>query len=158
MINEILEILPSALKIKLESFSNLKSIREIRIRVNRNVILMLNSNYSLNDEYEIEYTPTLKDILEILLRISKNSIYAIQNDINNGFVTIKGGHRIGICGEVVIEDGKVKNIKNINSLNIRVANQVIGVADSLYKEVVCNGKVKNTLIVSPPRIWKDNNA
>lgn len=49
-----------------------------------------------------------KDLLDILVNISRNSIYAIQNDINSGFVVIKGGHRVGICGEVVLQDSKIK--------------------------------------------------
>ena len=106
---------------------------------------------------EITYQITmshLKDMLDILVKVSKNSIYAIQNDINNGFVVILGGHRIGICGEVVMEDGKIKNIKNINSMNIRVARQIIGAADKVMPYIIDNNNVKNTLIISPPGCGK----
>ena len=96
----------------------------------------------------------MKDLLDILVNISKNSIYAIQNDINNGFVVIRGGHRVGICGEVVLQDSKIKNIKNINSMNIRVAKQIIGCADKLLPYVISNSSFSNTLIVSPPGCGK----
>ncbi|MNI48776.1 hypothetical protein D3C73_1033570 [compost metagenome] len=81
-------------------------------------------------------------------------MYAIQNDINNGFVTICGGHRVGICGEVIIQDNKIKNIKNINSMNIRVARQMLGCADKLLPHVISDKIFTNTLIISPPGCGK----
>ena len=147
---EIFDYFPCILKIPQEIESK---VQEIRVRLGQPITFKY-----LNKEFVTDILADEKMILSLLENFTNNSVYAVQSEINSGFITIKGGHRIGICGEVVIEDGKVKNIKNINSLNIRVANQVIGVADSLYKEVVCNGRVKNTLIVSPPRIWKNNNA
>ena len=97
---------------------------------------------------------TPKTILDILLNVSKNSIYAIQNDINNGFVVIRGGHRIGISGEVVYVDDKIKNIKNICSLNIRVARQIYGCADLVLPKIISGNTFLNTLIVSPPGCGK----
>lgn len=149
MLDEILNIMPLKLKEEITRISDIQKITEIRLRNQKNVILQLN-----NIELKLEYKINLKDILEILLKISKNSIYAIQNDINNGFVVIKGGHRIGICGEVVIESGKIKNIKNINSLNIRVAKQIIGASDNVLKYMIENETIKNTLIISPPGCGK----
>ena len=149
MFEEIYKILPENLSLKLKNIGTTKNINEIRLRANRKVIL----NCS-NVEYILDYDVTLKDILDVLIRVSKNSIYAIQNDINNGFVVITGGHRIGICGEVVIQDGKIKNIKNINSLNIRIARQILGAADKLMPYIIENNNVKNTLIISPPGCGK----
>jgi stage III sporulation protein AA len=67
---------------------------------------------------------------------------------------ISGGHRIGVCGEVVYENGKIKNIKNICSLNIRVAHQIFGCADTVMPQIIVNGIFQNTLIVSPPGCGK----
>ena len=60
---------------------------------------------------------------------------------------------IRICGEVVFQEGNIKNIKNINSMNIRVSRQLIGCADKVMDEIIENGNLMNTLIVSPPRLW-----
>lgn len=146
--DEIFKILSKSILDEI-SRNGQKNITEIRLRTNSNVIVI-----TQNIEVILNTIATKNMILEILLKVSKNSIYAIQNDINNGFVIIRGGHRIGICGEVVYVDGKIKNIKNICSLNIRVARQVFGCADTVITEIVKNNRVENTLIVSPPGCGK----
>ena len=149
MIDEILRVLPSYISLEIQRINNTQNLNEIRLRARQKVILKC-----VNQEIVLENIVTTKTILDILLNVSKNSIYAIQSDINNGFVIIRGGHRVGICGEVVYVDGKIKNVKNISSLNIRVARQVYGCADVVLSEIVKRGKVLNTLIVSPPGCGK----
>ena len=76
-----------------------------------------------------------------------------------GFVTVKGGHRVGISGSCVIENGKVININYVYSLNFRIAREIIGSSQSILKEII-NWELSttyNTLIVSPPRLRKNNN-
>lgn len=125
------------------------SITEIRIRSKNKIIVICGKN-----EFVLDLIASPKIILDILLNVSKMSIYAIQTDLNNGFVVIRGGHRIGVCGEVVYENGKIKNIKNICSLNIRVAHQIFGCADTVMPQIIVNGIFQNTLIVSPPGCGK----
>ncbi len=149
MLDEILKVLPTRISNEVIKIGTDSGITEIRLRVNRRVIVITSKI-----EVFLESVVTLQDLLEILVKVSKNSLYAIQNDINNGFVVINGGHRIGICGEVVIQDGKIKNIKNINSMNIRVARQLIGSADKVMQNIIDGVDVKNTLIVSPPGCGK----
>lgn len=149
MINEILKVLPYSIAKEISNVGGTDGITEIRLRAGRRGIVLLS-----NVEVFMQYTVTIKDLLDILVNISKNSIYAIQNDINNGFVVIQGGHRVGICGEVVLQDGKIRNIKNINSMNIRIAKQILGCADKLIPYVIKNGTFTNTLIVSPPGCGK----
>ena len=149
MLNEILKILPLPIARELSNIGSREGITEIRLRCSKRGVVI-----SSNVEVLMGYVVTMKDLLDILVNISKNSIYAIQNDINNGFVVIRGGHRVGICGEVVLQEGKIKNIKNINSMNIRVAKQIIGCADKLLPYVISNSTFSNTLIVSPPGCGK----
>lgn len=149
MLDEIIKILPYQIAKEIKNIGSRDGINEIRLRVGKKVVVIAS-----NTEVFTEYIVTLKDLLDILVNISKNSIYAIQNDINNGFVVINGGHRVGICGEVVICDEKIKNVKNINSMNIRVARQIIGCADKLLRCVIKNSTFTNTLIVSPPGCGK----
>ena len=146
---DILNVLPISIKSEIQNIGSSGAVNEIRLRVGRKCML-----YIGNKEVVLEYIVVLKDILDILVKVSSNSIYAIQNDINQGFVTIKGGHRIGICGEVVIDNGKIKNIKNINSMNIRVARQIIGCSDKILPHIVDSKNFSNTLIVSPPGCGK----
>lgn len=150
MITDITKYLPYELSNEILKTNVSDEIREIRIRQKNKVCLVTN-----NFEVFLQYIPSVEDLLNILINISKNSIYAIQNDINNGFVVIPGGHRIGICGEVVMQDSKIKNIKNINSMNIRVAREIIGASSKILPYIILpNNKIRNTLIVSPPGCGK----
>lgn len=149
MSDEIFRILPSKIVKGLQNLGTRNGITEIRLRVGKQGIIIASGI-----EIVVSDVILLQDLLEILVKVSKNSIYAIQNDINNGYVVISGGHRIGICGEAVVCDGKIKNIKNINSMNIRIARQIIGCADKLMPYIVENNNFKNTLIVSPPGCGK----
>lgn len=149
MIEEILKILPRYIAEEIVHLNCNNSITEIRIRSKNKIIVICGKN-----EFILEIIVTPKIILDILLNVSKMSIYAIQTDLNNGFVVIRGGHRIGICGEVVYENGKIKNIKNICSLNIRVARQIFGCADTVMPEIIHDGMFLNTLIISPPGCGK----
>ena len=90
----------------------------------------------------------------MMQKISNYSLYAYEEDIRQGFITIKGGHRIGIAGECVMENGKVKTIRNISSVNVRIANEVIGCSDKMLQYVISNNRVYNTIIISPPKCGK----
>ena len=150
MIENVLKYFPVELKRQILNTKVNDNLKEIRIRAYQKVCL---EYYNL--EVFLEYVSTTTDILNILVNISKNSIYAIQNDINNGFVVVPGGHRIGICGEAVISNGRIINVKNINSMNIRISTQVFGAANKILPYVIKNSKtIRNTLIVSPPGCGK----
>lgn len=146
---EILRYMPPNIKEVLKRYVGNSGINEIRLRAGKNLILRFYAK-----EIVTEYLVKVEDILNILLSISKNSIYSIQNDINNGFLTIVGGHRVGVTGEVVLENERIKNIKNISSMNIRIAREIKGAANKLINLILENGNIKNTLIVSPPGAGK----
>jgi len=90
----------------------------------------------------------------MIQKISNYSLYAYEEDIRQGFITIKGGHRIGIAGECVMEKGEVKTIRNISSVNIRICREIIGCSDKVMKYIVSGSRVYNTIIISPPKCGK----
>ena len=92
--------------------------------------------------------------MRLLENFSNNSIYSVQSEINNGFITIKGGHRIGIAGTCIIENGIVKNIKNISSLNVRIAREVKGCSSFIMDYILNDNTFSNTIIISPPGCGK----
>lgn len=94
------------------------------------------------------------DIKRALELITNFSMYAHENEIKNGFVTLSGGHRVGICGEASLSGGKISHLKNIQALNYRFAREFIGCSDSLMDRIIKNGDIKNTVIVSPPMCGK----
>ncbi len=149
---EILRHMPPSIHAVLKQYENTQGINELRLRTGNYLILRFSGKEIVTD-----YLVSKEDILNILLSISKNSIYSIQNDINNGFLTIKGGHRVGVTGEVVLEGENIKNIKNIkniSSLNIRIARQIKGAANKLINFIIKDDNVLNTLIISPPGCGK----
>ena len=146
---EILRYFPSrvAKELEIRIGTNWEKLEEIRIRVDKPIIIKFN-----NYEKIIDINITLDNILEIMQYICDNSVYSYQGQICNGFITIKGGHRVGICGSCVVENGKVININYISALNFRIAKQIKGAADIIIPNVldIKNNTVHNTLIVSPP--------
>ena len=131
--------------------SEYMALEEIRIRSNRPLILKFNDNEKIFD-----YIVTVEDLIETLQKICENSIYSYQSQICNGFITIRGGHRVGISGNVVIENGKIININYISSLNFRIAKEINGCSNKLLKYVINmeNNNIYNTLIVSKPGVGK----
>lgn len=131
---------------------------EIRLRVGKNIKI----KYS-NGEKNIGYTVTSDNIENIFGRLTQYSPYAYKEEINCGYITIEGGYRVGIAGTVVDEGGQVQTIKNISSLNIRIAREIKGCSKDIISYI--NG---NTIIVSPPacgkttllrdivRVWSNN--
>lgn len=126
-------------------------LREIRIRANRPIILRLR-----NVDILIEYKVTSSEILQIVEKLCNNSIYAYKNQMCEGFITVRGGHRVGITGTAVIENGKIINLKYIASINFRIAREIIGCSKNILKEIVDipNNSIFTTLLVSPPGYGK----
>ena len=81
---------------------------------------------------------------------SRASLHAVRDQLCRGYLTVEGGHRIGLCGTVRIEQGEVVSISRFSSANLRIARQVEGVAEDLMNKLCPNGWVRNTLIVGPP--------
>lgn len=126
----------------------LEGLEEIRIRANRQILLKF-----CNKEVIINYFVSQDEILQILQIICDNSIYSYQSQICNGFITIKRTDiGYGISGDVVLEDGKVKNISHIYSLNFRIANQIDGASKEILEYIIDFDKqtIFNSLIVGPP--------
>lgn len=131
----------------LNSSTSYKEIEEIRIRNNCPLIIKLS-----NKEIIFSNVISSKNIIETLERVCENSVYTYQNQICNGFITIKGGHRVGITGNVVMENNRVININYISSMNFRIAKEVFGASDKLIPHIINinENTVYNTLIVSSP--------
>lgn len=149
---DVLNYFPNDISENLRKYINheeYNSLEEIRIRLNKPMLLKFNTKEIFTDKIICG-----EDILKILQFITENSIYSYQKQISEGFITLKGGHRVGISGNVVEENGKVININYIYSLNFRIAKQIIGVSENIAKEIYTGEKVYNTLIVSPPGAGK----
>lgn len=146
---ELICEIQSLQKPSLYNMYSISYLTEIRLRIGQYVIFKFGK-----EEYITKLKADASIIYGILGRVTDNSIYAVQNNLNQGYITACGGIRIGITGEVVIIDGKIKNIKNLSSMNIRVARQIMGAANPIFKYVYSAGVLHNTLIVSSPGCGK----
>ena len=124
-----------------------EELQEIRMRAERPIILKLRER-----DLILQYNITQAEILQIVERLCENSIYAYKNQICEGFITVKGGHRIGLTGSCVIENGKIINVKHISSLNFRIAREVVNCSTRVLREVIDieNKSIYNTILVAPP--------
>lgn len=92
---------------------------------------------------------TFSEVEETLRLFCDGSVYAMEENIKNGYVTLYGGHRVGICGTAITDSNRLLGIKDISCLNIRVSHEVLGAAETVIKSIITGG-LKNTLIISPP--------
>lgn len=159
---KILSNLPIDLRNKISELPNMvmENLEEIRIRVNHKPII-----YSMGKNYEVNLNVSQDLLNNTFNKIVNYSYYAYEEDLANGFITMEGGHRVGVCGKVINENGKIKLISNISSLNIRKSREIHGISDKLMKHIITNKMTKNlnrsssmqilnTLIVSPPKCGK----
>lgn len=152
LIKDVMEYLPIDIK---EEIAKLKEeqekIEEIRVRVNQNLSLKIGQEMMC-----ISHKITKQEIEEIFENICEKSVYSYTKQISEGFITIRGGNRVGITGSCVIKNGKVENINGISSLNIRIAKQIKDASLPILKDVIDieNLSIFNTMIVSSPGAGK----
>lgn len=161
---DILPVLPGELADILDRADpeRLRQLEEIRLRADKPLMLQnYRHEWFVKPDGSLDESPAgavivnQKVIAKTLELMSENSIYAFQEEIRNGYLTIKGGHRIGIAGKVVYDGVSVKNIKDISGLNIRLSRQVTGCAGRIMRYLVKGSSgVYNTLIISPPQCGK----
>lgn len=133
-----------------------KGVEEIRLRINRPVMVLgegkmyyLTINGEIKKHADDAIVCHREDLDRCLELMSDYSLYAFNEELKNGFITLPGGHRVGICGQAVCDNGEIRQIKNISSMNFRLAGQRIGIAAELTKHLVRNNGIYSTLILSP---------
>ena len=145
----IVKLFPPRVVEALGEYLKDNALQEIRLKIEKPIIIT-----SSKGEVVLSYILGREDIKYILQRISNYSLYAYEEEIRQGFITIRGGHRVGLAGECVMDNGKVKTIRNISSLNIRICREILGCSKKVMKYIVEDKKVLNTLIISPPKCGK----
>lgn len=147
---EILKYLPEKIEeVLLKMNPNFECAEEIRLRAGRPLLF-----YMDNQEYQLPYTVRQKDILDVLNNVTGHSLYAYQDELTQGFFTLEGGHRIGIIGKAVMEQGSIKTQKYISFLNIRIAHEKKGCSRKIIGNLIEMDRFKHTLIISPPGCGK----
>lgn len=109
---------------------------------------------SLRDNTKMLCRASMTDIAEMINYISNYSLYAYKEEMKQGYITIEGGHRIGIAGSAVVKEGKIAGIHQVSFLNIRVAHEKKGIAKELIPYLQCGESIYNTLFLSEPGAGK----
>lgn len=137
-------------------------MEEIRLRAGKPIFIIrsgqefcLDSNGRVSDASLNARILTEKELRSILNQVCQYSLYAYEEELRQGYLTIPGGHRVGITGQTVVDEKlNVKTIKYINGMNIRIAHEIKGVADKVIPYIYEQGRFVNTVIVSPPGCGK----
>ncbi|MEE1224305.1 MAG: ATPase, T2SS/T4P/T4SS family [Clostridia bacterium] len=140
---------------------NLSEAYEIRMRAGKPLMIFfsdgcyyLSSHGMLTQQSESALRITHAHIEEAIEIATKSSVYSVEEEIREGYITLNNGNRMGICGSAVMRDGKITFIKEISSINYRLATEIPDAAKDVVDKVIKNGTVKNTLIISPPGAGK----
>lgn len=155
---EIYQILPRSLR---GIFHQMKldfiRLQEIRFRIGAPVLILyggeeyfVTSSGKIAKEVRQAYYLTREELRETMEYISNYSLYAYEEELRQGYLTIQGGHRIGVAGKIILEGRQIKNIRHISFLNIRLAHEIPGCAAPILPYILQEDSIFHTLIVSPP--------
>lgn len=161
---EVLNMFPEAMRERWRMVAGrAECLQEIRLRVNAPAAVLMDqrewfvdADGSLMDRQPAAARCSAEELEAVLKHLCQYSVYAFADEIRQGFLTVQGGHRIGLAGQVVMEDDKrVRNIKYIRYINIRIAHEIKGVSDPVLPYLYDGkGQVRNILLVAPPGCGK----
>ena len=155
---QMLDFLPLKVKDAIK-YLNIQYVYEIRIRMGQPIRVNFRGKYhylgaiGCTERKEKALSCTFEEIADCVYRAGKYSVYSIEEQIKQGFLTAEEGERIGIAGEYVFENGKPLTVRNITSLCIRIPHEVISCGQEIYN-ICMSDRVESVLIVSPPGIGK----
>lgn len=135
-------------------------LEEIRLRAGKPLQIeagfssLVTPDGGLTNRPEAAYGIKEDEILRTLQLMGENSLYTLEEELKEGFLTLPGGHRVGLAGECLAAEGRLVRIKRVTSLNIRIAREMIGSAGLLLPYLTANGRPLRTLIISPPQAGK----
>ncbi|HMM05877.1 MAG TPA: stage III sporulation protein AA [Clostridiales bacterium] len=150
--------LPKRLNTQFEGCSSeiLCAVEEIRLRMGQPLTLLLKNelcflgNDGLTDQRGQAFCVEEGDLKEAWRLVTASSVYALEEELRRGYITLPGGHRVGIAGKAVLSAGKVKTQKEITSLNYRVAKEIRGGGEKLLPFLYGEYGFENTLVFSSP--------
>ncbi len=147
MYTSALKLLPEYLRSEVyldNRFS--ESAEEIRLRTGRKASVLTGGREIITGKTPIE-SPDLERVLEIA---TGASAYSVRDSLRAGYITAKGGYRIGVCGSAVVKNGEIDGFRELTSLAIRIPHEVEGIADGVMPRLISDGKFESTMIISPP--------
>ena len=131
------------------------SLYEIRLRVGRPLFLVYaGGERFLQIKRGEPYFVTRQDLKETLEYVCGYSLYAYEDEIRQGYISVQGGHRVGVTGKVLLNGDRIRGMKYISCINVRLSHQIPGCADAVMSYIQSRDHISHTLIISPPRCGK----
>lgn len=160
--DELIKVFSKDIRMILKQVSvDFEMVQEIRLRIQAPLLMICgNREYyitekgALSQRPEGSYRVTRQDLKETLEYISSYSLYAFEEELKQGYITIQGGHRIGIAGKAVTDSRGIRGMKFISFMNVRLSHQIVGCAGKVLPYLYEHGQILHCLIVSPPRCGK----
>lgn len=145
-------VLPARLRDGLRALGadRLDALEELRLRRGFSMTALLPEG-----EAETDGPPIGEDDLrQVVENATQASAHTALDRVRQGFIALRGGHRVGLCGTVVKKDGQIVTLRDISSLSVRVARPVVGQAKELLPKLTEQGVFLSTLILAPPGAGK----
>lgn len=145
-------VLPGHLRDDLHTLGRdrLEALEELRLRRGFPMTALLPEG-----ELELKSLPVGEDELrQVIENATQSSAHTALDRVRQGFVTLRGGHRVGMCGSVVKDDGRIVTLRELSSLSVRVARSIAGLAEPLLPELMEDGRFLSTLVLAPPGAGK----
>lgn len=145
---QAIECLPPPLASRLAGLETQRTVEELRLRASSPPAIKTADGETLLEMPDVS-SEALRDILS---RAARYSVHSYGESLKNGYVTLTGGHRLGVCGTAVVENGQVCGVRNISSLNLRIARQL----PEIGMDIALTGEhgLRSTLLLSPPGFGK----
>lgn len=143
---EIMELFPAILKNPLrEAKLDLRETEEIRVRAGQCLSVRVQGR-----ERRLGVCYTAEEVRQILSYLANYSLYAYGEEIRQGYLSLPGGHRLGLTGRAVLDGGRITALTEISALNLRLAHEKKGCADSVIPCLWEQDNLCDTLVISPP--------
>ncbi|MBO7668686.1 MAG: stage III sporulation protein AA, partial [Firmicutes bacterium] len=160
---QLLPFLPPELRRSLAALAaeSLAGLEEVRLKTERPVLLRFDgcerflAEGGLTDDPKGGRPFSRQEMKKTMLLLSESSVYAFEEELRRGYITLPGGHRAGFAGRAVLEKGALRALKDISSVNLRVARAVVGAGERVLARLpLGEGALPSTLLVAPPRAGK----
>lgn len=154
--NQIIHILPQKIKEVIQQENiEISCLQEIRLRVGKPLLFLYQGKERIPGQDSGQtHIVTKEEISQVLEQISKFSLYAYEEEMKQGFLTVEGGHRVGMTGQAIVDHGVIQNLRHIASMNIRISHEILGCADKIFPMISKHQRLLHTLLVSPPGCGK----
>ncbi len=150
-LDAVIRVFPKEFRNELkEHIAEFEKLQEIRIRIGAPILLYIDGKEHILKERII----AKENLDEMVEYISGYSIYAFLEEVKQGFITLQGGHRVGLAGKAVMEKDHIKNIHYISALNLRISHEIHGCSEEILPFLYDEGEPCHTLIISPPGCGK----